>query len=166
MRDIIRMTCDVAFCHPDNIIWNLSHPDEIDHARIPCGWLMANTGRLPDGLRCCNMSSGWHNVIWILSHPNDLPPVRISPGWLMAHLVCHPDDIGRYSKSSGWHDEIYVLANSLFHINKFAVTHADKITSRVSLPDFVLSSGRHRVISQVIWVIYRHKSFGWDTARS
>ena len=82
MQDVIRITYDVALCHPDKItkIWSLSHPDNL---AIP------------------SISSGWH-IVDALCHPDDLPGVGISSGWVTANSFCHPDDILFHFMSSGW----------------------------------------------------------------
>ena len=82
MQDVIRMTYDVALCHPDEItkIWFLSHPDDLAIASISSGWLIVDA----------------------LCHPDDLPGVGISSGWVTANSLCHPDDILFHFMSSGW----------------------------------------------------------------
>ena len=82
MQDIIRMTYDVALCHPDEItkIWSLSHPDDLAIPSISSGWLIADA----------------------LCHPDDLPGVGISSGWVTAISLCHPDDLLFHFMSSGW----------------------------------------------------------------
>ena len=82
MQDVIRMTYDVALCHPDEItkIWSLSHPDDLAIPSISSGWLIADA----------------------LCHPDDLPGVGISSGWVAAISLCHPDDILFHFMSSGW----------------------------------------------------------------
>ena len=82
MQDVIRMTYDVALCHPDEItkIWSLSHPDDLAIPSISSGWLIADA----------------------LCHPDDLPGVGISSGWVTAISLCHPDDILFHFMSSGW----------------------------------------------------------------
>ena len=82
MQDVIRMTYDVALCHPDEItkIWSLSHPDDLAIPSISSGWLIADA----------------------LCHPDDLPGVGISSGWVTAISLCHPDDLLFHFMSSGW----------------------------------------------------------------
>ena len=82
MQDVIRMTYDVALCHPDEItkIWSLSHPDDLAIPSISSGWLIVDA----------------------LCHPDDLPGVGISSGWVTANSLCHPDDILFQFMSSGW----------------------------------------------------------------
>ena len=82
MQDVIRMTYDVALCHPDAItkIWSLSHPDDLAITSISSGWLIVDA----------------------LCHPDDLPGVGISSGWVTANSLCHPDDILFHFMSSGW----------------------------------------------------------------
>ena len=82
MQDVIRMTYDIALCHPDEIIkiWSLSHPDDLAIPSISSGWLIADA----------------------LCHPDDLPGVGISSGWVTAISLCHPDDILFHFMSSGW----------------------------------------------------------------
>ena len=84
MQDVIRMTYDVALCHPDEItkIWSLSHPDDLAIPSISSGWLISDA----------------------LCHPDDLPGVGISSGWVTANSLCHPDDILVHfmSSGSGW----------------------------------------------------------------
>ena len=82
MQDVIRMTYDVALCHPDEItkIWSLSHPDDLAIPSISSGWLIVDA----------------------LCHPDDLPGVGNSSGWVTANSLCHPDDILFHFMSSGW----------------------------------------------------------------
>ena len=82
MQDVIRMTYDVALCHPDEItkLWSLSHPDDLAIPSISSGWLIADA----------------------LCHPDDLPGVGISSGWVTTISLCHPDDILFHFMSSGW----------------------------------------------------------------
>ena len=82
MQDVIRMTYDVALCHPDEItkIWSLSHPDDLDIPSISSGWLIVDA----------------------LCHPDDLPCVGNSSGWVTAISLCHPDDMLFHFMSSGW----------------------------------------------------------------
>ena len=82
MQDVIRMTYDVALCHPDEItkIWSLSHPDDLAIPSISSGWLIVDA----------------------LCHPDDLPGVGISSGWVTANSLCHPDNILFHFMSSGW----------------------------------------------------------------
>ena len=82
MQDVIRMTYDVALCHPDEItkIRSLSHPDDLAIPSISSGWLIADA----------------------LCHPDDLPGVGISSGWVAAISLCHPDDLLFHFMSSGW----------------------------------------------------------------
>ena len=82
MQDVIRMTYDVALCHPDEItkIWSLSHPDDLAIPSISSGWLIVDA--------------------WC--HPDDLPGVGISSGWVTANSLCHPDDILFHFMSPGW----------------------------------------------------------------
>ena len=137
----------IAGCHRDdlryypissgwlNIIWTLSHPDEITML-IPksSGWLSylqylirmtyGYCRMSPGWLTICPISSGWHNVIWTLSHPDELAPGRISSGWLLDTAVCHPDDISYHHMSSGW------LSRNQYHI-------------RMSYDTVIMSSGWH-----------------------
>ena len=82
MQDVIRMTYDVALCHPDEItkIWSLSHPDDLAIPSISSGWLIVDA----------------------LCHPDDLPGVGISSGWVTANSLCHRDDILFHFMSSWW----------------------------------------------------------------
>ena len=82
MQDVIRMTYDVALCHPDEItkIWSLSHPVDLAIPSISSGWLIVDA----------------------LCHPDDLPGVGISSGWVTANSLCHPGDILFHFMSSGW----------------------------------------------------------------
>ena len=137
----------IAGCHRDdlryypissgwhNIIWTLSHPDEITML-IPksSGWLSYRQYLIrmtygycrmsPGWLTFCPISSGWHNVIWTLSHPDELAPGRISSGWLLDTAVCHPDDISYHHMSSGW------LSRNQYQI-------------RMSYDTVIMSSGWH-----------------------
>ena len=82
MQDVIRMTYDVALCHPDEItkIWSLSHPDDLAIPSISSGWLIVDA----------------------LCHLDDLPGVGNSSGWVTANSLCHPDYILLHFMSSGW----------------------------------------------------------------
>ena len=102
---------DITSAHPDdlrylpyvtriNLIWSLSHPDDVSIGSISSGWLMDTSGCHRDDLRYWFRSSGWHNVIWILSHQYELP------------IIYHPDDLwpihfgwayGKFIMSSWWH---------------------------------------------------------------
>ena len=84
MQDVIRMTYDVASCHPDEItkIESLSHQDDSAITSISSGWLIVDA----------------------LCHPDDLPGVGISSRWVTANSLCHPDDILFHLMSSGWLD--------------------------------------------------------------
>ena len=62
-----------------NVIWTISHPDELDPDRISSAWLIINA----------------------LCHPDDLA-VGISSGWVTVNSLCHPDDIPFHRMSSGW----------------------------------------------------------------
>ena len=131
MQDVIRMTYDVALCHPDEIIkiWSLSHPDDLAISSISSGWLIVDALCHPDDLPGVGISSGWvtanslchpYDILFHLCHPDDLPDVGISSGWVTANSLCHPDDILFHlchpddlpdvGISSGW-----VTANSLCH---------------------------------------------------
>ena len=103
MQDVIRMTYDVALCHPDEItkIWSLSHPDELAIPSISSGWLIVDALCHPDELAIPSISSGWL-IVDALCHPDDLPGVGISSGWVTANSLCHPDDILFHFMSSGW----------------------------------------------------------------
>ena len=81
MQDVIRMTYDVALCHPGEIT-NL----------IPksSGWLSYSQYLIRMTYRRC------------ICHPDDLPGVGISSGWVTANSLCHPDDILFHLMSSGW----------------------------------------------------------------
>ena len=104
MQDVIRMTYDVALCHPNEItkIWSLSHPDDLAIPSISSGWLIVDAYVIrmtylalvshPDELRQI------HYVIRmtyssILCHPDYLTEVGFSSGWVTAMLLCHPDEI-------------------------------------------------------------------------
>ena len=104
MQDVIRMTYDVALCHPDEItkIWSLSHPDDLAIPSISSGWLIVDAYVIrmtylalvshPDELRQI------HYVIRmtyssISYHPDDLTEFGFSSGWVTAMLLCHPDEI-------------------------------------------------------------------------
>ena len=113
MQDVIRMTYDVALCHPDEItkIWSLSHPDDLAIPSISSGWLIVDALCHPDDLPGVGISSGWvtanslchpDDILFHLCHPDDLPDVGISSGWVMANSLCHPDDILFHFMSSGW----------------------------------------------------------------
>ena len=82
MQDVIRMTYDVASCHPDEItkIISLSHPDDLAIPSNSSGWLIVDA----------------------LCHPDDLPGVGNSSGWVTANSLCHPDDILFHFMLSGW----------------------------------------------------------------
>ena len=113
MQDVIRMTYDVALCHPDEItkIWSLSHPDDLAIPSISSGWLIVDALCHPDDLPGVGISSGWvtanslchpDDILFHLCHPDDLPDVGISSGWVTANSLCHLDDILFHFMSSGW----------------------------------------------------------------
>ena len=82
MQNVIRMTYDVALCHPGEItkIWSLSHLDDLAIPSISPEWLIVDAS----------------------CHPDDLPGVGISSGWVTANSLCHQDDILFHFMSSGW----------------------------------------------------------------
>ena len=112
----------IVWCHQDdlryspisygwhNIIWTLSHPDEINMLMPKSfGWLSYRQYLIRMTYGYCRMSSvwltilsRWHNVIWTQSHPDELAPGRISSGWLLDTAVCHPDGISYRHMPSGW----------------------------------------------------------------
>ena len=113
MQDVIRMTYDVALCHPDEItkIWSLNHPDDLAIPSISSGWLIVDALCHPDDLPGVGISCGWvtanslchtDDILFHLCHPDDLPDVGISSGWVTANSLCHPDDILFHFMSSGW----------------------------------------------------------------
>ena len=117
MQDVIRMTYDVALCHPDEItrIWSLSHPDDLAIHSISSGWLIVDA----------------------LCHPDDLPGVGNSSGWVTANSLCHPDDILFHFMSSGWLNGGWflirmsygnVIMSSGWHTLPF-VSHPDEIAN-------------------------------------
>ena len=97
MQGVIRMTCNVALCHPDEIN-NLTRKSSVSQYLI----------RMTYGHY--RMSPEWLNVIWTVSHPDELDSDRISYGWLMTDTSCHLDDLAGFGISSGW-----VTTNSLCH---------------------------------------------------
>ena len=97
MQDVIRMTYDVALCHPDEItkIWSISHPDELAIPSISSGWVTANSLCHPDDILFHFMSSGWLNWGWFLirmSYGN----VIMSSGWDTLPFLSHPDEIANF----------------------------------------------------------------------
>ena len=70
---------------------------------ISSGWLMNNTGCLPDDLWCWPMSSGWDNYIdpyvirmtslSAVSHLDDLWSMHYVIRMTYLALVCHPDGL-------------------------------------------------------------------------
>ena len=122
---------DITGCHPNdlryypissgghNVIWTLSHPDELDSHRISYGWLMADaschlddlagfgipSGRVTTNSLCHQdhipfhlMSSGWLNWGWYLirmSYSN----VVMSSGCDTLPFLSHPDDITNFDFS-------------------------------------------------------------------
>ena len=81
MQDVIRMTYDVALCHPDETtkVWSLSLPDDLAIPSISSGWLIVDA----------------------LCHPDDLPGVGISSGWVTANIMSSGWHTFRFM-SSGW----------------------------------------------------------------
>ena len=93
LQDVIRMPYDIGsissgwlivngLCHPEdlryrcmssgrhNVIWALSHPDELAPDRISSGWLMVDALCFLDDLAGVGISSGWITAN-SLSHPWD-----------------------------------------------------------------------------------------------
>ena len=145
MQDVIRMTCDVALCHT-NEIWSLSRLGDLAILSISPRWIMDIAGCQPEDLRFCPISSRPHNVIWALSHPDELARDRISSRWLMADALCHPDDLAGVGISFEW-----VTANSLYHPD--------------DTPIHLMSSGRLNWGWYLIRMSYGNviMSYGWDT---
>ena len=86
MQDVIRMTYDVALCHPDEITNVIPKSS---------GWLsyFQYLIRMTDGR--CIMSSGWLNWRWYLirmSYGN----VIMSSGWHTLPFLSHPDEIRNF----------------------------------------------------------------------
>ena len=113
MQDVMRMTYDVALCHPDEItkIWSLSHPDDLAIPSISSWWLIVDALCHPDDLLGVGISSGWvtanslchpDDILFHLCRPDDLPDIGISSGWVTANSLCHPDDMLFHFMSSGW----------------------------------------------------------------
>ena len=103
----------IAGCHQDdfryspissgwhNIIWTLSHPDEIAML-IPksSGWLSYRLYLIRTTYGYCSMSSGWL-LNTALCHPDDISYHHMSHGWLSRSwlewhtlpFLSHPDEI-------------------------------------------------------------------------
>ena len=107
MQDVIRITYDVALCHPDEITnlvakssgWlivdALCHPDDLPGVGISSGWVTANSLCHPDDILFHFMSSGWLNWGWFLirmSYGN----VIMSSGWDTLPFLSHPDEIANF----------------------------------------------------------------------
>ena len=57
LQDVIRMTYDIVLCHPDNIIWTVSHPDELALGCISSGRLKDTAVCHPGDLRYFSLSA-------------------------------------------------------------------------------------------------------------
>ena len=141
MQDVIRMTYDVALCHPDEItkIWSQSHPDDLAIPSISSGWLIVDA----------------------LCHPDDLPGVGISSGWVTANSLCHPDDILFHFMSSGWLNWGWflirmsygnVIMSSGWDTLPF-LSHPDEIAN-VDFPQHAVALQRFRRIANVPLVVF------------
>ena len=111
----------IVRCHPDdlryspissrwhNIIWTLSHPDEITMLMPKSyGWLSYRHYLIRMTYGYCHpynfVLSDPDDItsLWTLSHPDELAPGRFSSGWLLDTAGCHPDDISYHHMSPGW----------------------------------------------------------------
>ena len=134
MQDVIRMTYDVALCHPDELtkIWFLSHP------AIP------------------SISSGWL-IVDALCHPDDLPGVGISSGRVTANSLCHPDDTLFHFMSSGWlNGGWFLIRMSYFNVIMSSgwdtlpfVSHPDEIAN-FDFPQHAVALQRFRSLATVL----------------
>ena len=97
----------IAGCHPydlrycpissgwHNVIWTLSHPDELTPDRISSRWLLDTAVCHPDDISYHRMSSGWLSRNWYLirmSYDN----VIMSSGWHRLTFFSHPDEIANF----------------------------------------------------------------------
>ena len=97
----------IVLCHPDdswccpissgwhNVIWTLSHPDELVPGRMSSGWLLDTAVWHPDDKSYRHMSSGWLRRNWFLirmSYDN----VIMSSGWHTLPFLSHPDEIANF----------------------------------------------------------------------
>ena len=97
----------IAGCHPDdfryypissgwhNVIWTLSHADELAPGSISSGWLLDTAVCHPDDISYHHMSSGWLSRNWYIirmSYDN----VIMSSGWHTLPLLSHPDEIANF----------------------------------------------------------------------
>ena len=139
MQDVIRMTYDVALCHPDEIT-NL----------IPksSGWLSYSQYLIRMTYRRC------------ICHPDDLPGVGISSGWVTANSLCHPDDILFHFMSSGWLNWGWflirmsygnVIMSSGWDTLPF-LSHPDEIAN-FDFPQHAVALQRFRNSQLVIWIV-------------
>ena len=100
----------IVGCHPydlrycpissvwHNVIWTLSHPDELAPGRISSGWLLYTATSHPDDISYRHMSFGWLSRNWYLirmSHDN----VIMSSGWHTLPFLSHPDEIANFDFS-------------------------------------------------------------------
>ena len=145
MQDVIRMTYDVALCHPDEItkMWSLSHPDDLAIPSISSGWLIVNA----------------------LCHPDDLPGVGISSGWVTANSLCHPDDILFHFMSSGWLNWSWFLirmsyGNVIMSSGSDTLpflSHPDEIAN-FDFPQHAVALQRFRIIWLLLFTFYTYNS--------
>ena len=77
-----------------DVIWTLSHPDELAPGRISSGWVLNTAVYHPDDIYR-HMSSGWLSWNWYLirmSYDN----VIMSSGWHTLPFLCLPDEIPNF----------------------------------------------------------------------
>ena len=97
----------IVGCHPDdlryspissgwhNVIWTLSHPDELAPGRISSGGILDTAACHPDDLSYHRMSSGRLSRNWYLirmSYDN----VIMSSGWQRLPFLSHSDEIANF----------------------------------------------------------------------
>ena len=97
----------IAGCHPydlrycsipsrwHNVIWTLSHPDELAAGRISSGWLLDTAVCHPDDISYHLMSSGWLSRNWYLIRMSN-NNVIMSSGWHRLPFLSHPDEIANF----------------------------------------------------------------------
>ena len=153
LQDVIRMTYDVALCHPDEITKLIPKSS---------GWL-SNWQYLirltygqchSDDIRSFPKSSGWHNVSWTLCHPDEIPPwpylIRMTYDQCRYHpddvVLCHPDEITNLiRKSSGWlsysqYPTGWLMADALCHpddLTGVGISYGWVTTNSLSHPDYI-----------------------------
>ena len=118
MQDVIRMTYDVALCHPDDITSFESKSS---------GWVSSWSYLIWMTCGPCIMSSGSLSWCWYLIRMS-YDTFSMSSGWHALQLLSHPDDICFLLMSSGWLNwGLYLIRISYSEIHYHNLGHLDEI---------------------------------------